>query len=287
MKRVHFVVLSALVVLTVAIGAGQAPSGADRLNADVFASLKVRNIGPTLVTGRVVGHRDRSEEPERLVRRVGVRRSVEDRRIAASRSSEIFPIGSGEVEALHPLLRRRRSEGLEHRLAGHGREQQPAQRALRHGPLQVHRRRQDLEAASASRSPSTSARSSIDPRNSNTVFVAAQGPLFTEEGGGDRGLYKTTDGGATWTRSFFTSTTTTGVTDIVFDPKNPDIMFAGTLSAHASRRPDDRRRPGRRRVQDDRRRQEVDEADERACRPAKSAASRSRSIRRSPAACTR
>ena len=36
----------------------------------------------------------------------------------------------------------------------------------------------------------------IDPRNSNTVFVAAQGPLFSP--GGDRGVYKTTDGGATW-----------------------------------------------------------------------------------------
>ena len=54
MKRVHLVVVSALVVLMVAIGAGQAPSGgAERLNADVFASLKVRNIGPMLVTGRV------------------------------------------------------------------------------------------------------------------------------------------------------------------------------------------------------------------------------------------
>ncbi len=36
----------------------------------------------------------------------------------------------------------------------------------------------------------------IDPRNSNVVYVASQGPLFSE--GGERGLYKTTDGGATW-----------------------------------------------------------------------------------------
>src|SRR4030095_2830527 len=53
MKRVHLVVVSALMVLTAAIGAGQTPSGADRINSDVFASLKVRNIGPALVTGRV------------------------------------------------------------------------------------------------------------------------------------------------------------------------------------------------------------------------------------------
>ncbi len=42
------------------------------------------------------------------------------------------------------------------------------------------------------------ARILIDPRNSNVVYVAAQGPLWAP--GGDRGLYKTTDGGATWQR---------------------------------------------------------------------------------------
>jgi photosystem II stability/assembly factor-like uncharacterized protein len=65
----------------------------------------------------------------------------------------------------------------------------------------------------------------IDPRNSNTVWVAAQGPLFSS--GGDRGLYKTTDGGKTWTASL-TINDTTGVTDLAFDPKNPDIVYAGT-----------------------------------------------------------
>jgi photosystem II stability/assembly factor-like uncharacterized protein len=65
----------------------------------------------------------------------------------------------------------------------------------------------------------------IDPRNSNTVWVASQGPLFSE--GGDRGLYKTMDGGKTWTPSL-TINKDTGVTDLAFDPKNPDIMYAGT-----------------------------------------------------------
>jgi photosystem II stability/assembly factor-like uncharacterized protein len=65
----------------------------------------------------------------------------------------------------------------------------------------------------------------IDPRNSNVVWVAAQGPLFSE--GGERGLYKTTDGGATWTASL-TINKDTGVTDLAFDPKNPDVVYAGT-----------------------------------------------------------
>lgn len=63
----------------------------------------------------------------------------------------------------------------------------------------------------------------IDPRNSNTVYVAAQGPLWGP--GGERGLYKTTDGGKTWNRVLFISDNT-GVTDVVLDPRNPDILIA-------------------------------------------------------------
>ena len=65
----------------------------------------------------------------------------------------------------------------------------------------------------------------IDPRNSNVVYVAAQGPLWAP--GGDRGLYKTTDGGSTWQRVLYISENT-GVTDISFDPRNPDILYAAS-----------------------------------------------------------
>jgi photosystem II stability/assembly factor-like uncharacterized protein len=63
----------------------------------------------------------------------------------------------------------------------------------------------------------------IDPRNSNVVYVASQGPLFSA--GGERGLYKTTDGGVTWTHSLNISENT-GITDVVLDPKNPEVIYA-------------------------------------------------------------
>jgi len=63
----------------------------------------------------------------------------------------------------------------------------------------------------------------IDPRDSQVVYVAAQGPLW--KSGGDRGLYKTTDGGKSW-KSVLTISANTGVTDIVFDPRNPDLLYA-------------------------------------------------------------
>jgi photosystem II stability/assembly factor-like uncharacterized protein len=65
----------------------------------------------------------------------------------------------------------------------------------------------------------------IDPRDSDTVYVAAQGPLWAP--GGDRGLYKTTDGGKTWNKVLNISENT-GVTDVIVDPRNPDVLIAAS-----------------------------------------------------------
>lgn len=65
----------------------------------------------------------------------------------------------------------------------------------------------------------------IDPRDSKVVYVAAQGPLWSA--GGERGLYKTTDGGKTW-KAVLTISENTGVTDVVLDPSNPDIVYAAS-----------------------------------------------------------
>ena len=65
----------------------------------------------------------------------------------------------------------------------------------------------------------------IDPRDSRKVFVAAQGPLWAD--GGDRGLYKTTDGGKNWKRVLHVSEHT-GVNEVWIDPRNPDVMYASS-----------------------------------------------------------
>lgn len=70
----------------------------------------------------------------------------------------------------------------------------------------------------------------IDPRNSDVVYVAAIGPLWSE--GGDRGLYKTTDGGKTWKKVLEVSEHT-GINEIHLDPRNPDVLYA---TAHQRRR---------------------------------------------------
>jgi photosystem II stability/assembly factor-like uncharacterized protein len=65
----------------------------------------------------------------------------------------------------------------------------------------------------------------VDPRDSDTVYVAAQGPLWAA--GGDRGLYKTTDGGKTW-KAVLSISENTGVTDVVMDPRDPDVLYAAS-----------------------------------------------------------
>ncbi len=65
----------------------------------------------------------------------------------------------------------------------------------------------------------------IDPRDSDVVFVAAEGPLWSP--GGDRGLFKTGDGGRTW-KAVLEISENTGVTDIALDPRDPDVIYAAS-----------------------------------------------------------
>jgi hypothetical protein len=63
----------------------------------------------------------------------------------------------------------------------------------------------------------------IDPRNVDVVYVAALGPAW--KAGGDRGLYKTTDGGKTWKLIKAGANSKTGAVDVQLDPSNPDIVY--------------------------------------------------------------
>ena len=65
----------------------------------------------------------------------------------------------------------------------------------------------------------------VDATSPDTVFVAAIGPLYTI--GGERGVYKTVDGGATWRRTLFVDERT-GAIDVVQDPAHPEVLFAAT-----------------------------------------------------------
>lgn len=70
----------------------------------------------------------------------------------------------------------------------------------------------------------------VHPKDPDIVYVAAYGPLWSS--GGDRGVYKTTNGGEDWERILHIDEHT-GVADIAMDPENPEVLYA---ASHQRRR---------------------------------------------------
>src|SRR6202008_5189148 len=68
----------------------------------------------------------------------------------------------------------------------------------------------------------------VDPRNPNIVLVAALGHMFGPNS--ERGVYRTADGGKTWTR-VLSKDDDTGAIDVEFDPNNSRIVYAALWQA--------------------------------------------------------
>jgi photosystem II stability/assembly factor-like uncharacterized protein len=69
----------------------------------------------------------------------------------------------------------------------------------------------------------------IHPTNSKIMWVASQGPLWSS--GGERGVYKSINGGKTWKRTLGDDEWV-GATDLLIDPRNPDVLYAATWQRH-------------------------------------------------------
>src|SRR5688572_19273806 len=222
MKRQLLVLAAAVAMVTAGLVAGQ-DTPADRLTADQLKGIQLRSIGPALATGRIA---DVEIDPKnsnvwyvatafgglwKTVNRGVTFTSIFDDGpftlccvVVDPRNSDIVWLGSGENH----------SQRSAHFGDGVFKSEDAGKTWKRVG----------LENSEHI------GKIVIDPRNSNTVWVAAQGPLFSA--GGERGLYKTTDGGQSWSTALEISDDT-GITDLVIDPKNPNLMLA---SAYQRRR---------------------------------------------------
>ena len=69
----------------------------------------------------------------------------------------------------------------------------------------------------------------VHPDNSDVVWVAAQGPLWSP--GGERGVFKTTDGGKNW-KQVLGDNQWTGATELLLDPRDPNVLYAATWDRH-------------------------------------------------------
>jgi photosystem II stability/assembly factor-like uncharacterized protein len=68
----------------------------------------------------------------------------------------------------------------------------------------------------------------IDPKNPDVVYVSSMGHVFAPDP--ERGVFKTTDGGKTWSKVLFVNNQT-GAIDVVMDPGHPDVLYAAMWQA--------------------------------------------------------
>ncbi len=220
MKRA-MLALPIVVFLTVAIvGAGQG-SGAssDRLSADTLSGLALRNIGPTLNTGRIADVEIDPKNPSvwYVASAFGGIWKTENRGITFAPIFDNYGSFTMCCVVIDPK---------DSNVVWVGTGENASQRSAHFGDGVY--KSTDAGKTFKQMGLGTSehiGKIIIDPRNSNVVWVASQGPLFAA--GGERSLYKTTDGGQTWKASL-TISEDTGISDVVFDPKNPDVLYASS-----------------------------------------------------------
>jgi photosystem II stability/assembly factor-like uncharacterized protein len=194
-----------------------------KFSAETFSGISLRNIGPALMSGRIA---DVAIDPTQLntwyvaVGSGNVWKTVN----AGTTWTPIFDkYGSYSIGCVtidpsnHDIIWVGTGENVGGRHVGYG---DGVYKSLDGGKSFKNMGLKDSEHL---------AKILVDPRNSDTVYVASQGPLWSA--GGGRGLYKTTDGGKTW-EQILSKGPYTGVTDVVFDPRNPDILYAATHQRH-------------------------------------------------------
>ena len=189
----------------------------DPLSTPTFNGLKFRSIGPAFTSGRVIGF---AVDPNNSARYFaaaasgGVWKTVNNGNTwtPVFDKEGSYSIGAIALDPKNPLT------------VWVGTGENNSQRSVSYGNGVY---RSDDGGKSwknmGLKSSEHIGRIAIDPKDSNIVYVAAQGPLWGP--GGDRGLYKTTDGGKTW-KKILSISDNTGVTEIVIDQQNPETLYA-------------------------------------------------------------
>jgi len=191
----------------------------DPMSTPTFNGLKFRSIGPAFTSGRVIGFAVEPNNPAHFFvasASGGVWKTVND----GTTWTPVFDregsysIGAIALDPKNPLT------------VWVGTGENNSQRSVSYGSGLY--RSDDGGKTWKNVGLKTSehiGRIAIDPKDSNVVYVAAQGPLWGP--GGDRGLFKTTDGGKTW-KHILNLSENTGVTDVVIDLQNPETIYAAS-----------------------------------------------------------
>lgn len=213
------VALPLLLFAAVIVGAGQEPAGGDHMTTEFFKGLELRTLGPSLMTGRVADVEVDPKNPNvyYVVTGAGGLWKSENRGITFA---PIFDQG-GSFSLACIVIDPKNSNVL---WLGTGENSNPRASMFGDGVYKSTDAGKTWTRVGLEKSEHIG-NMKIDPRNSDVVYVAAQGPLWSS--GGDRGVYKTTDGGKTW-KAVLTVSPDTGANELVVDPNNPDVIYAST-----------------------------------------------------------
>jgi photosystem II stability/assembly factor-like uncharacterized protein len=192
---------------------------AERFSADTFRGLRFRSLGPALTSGRVAAlgvHPQNRSHYYAAAASGGVWKTVN----AGTTWTPVFDnegsysIGTVVLDPKNPST------------VWVGTGENNSQRSVSYGDGVY---RSDDGGKSwknlGLKSSQHIARIVIDPRDSQVVFVAAPGPLWGS--GGDRGVFKTVDGGKTW-KNVLSISENTGAGDLVMDPRDPDTLYGAS-----------------------------------------------------------
>ncbi len=206
-------------IVVFALGSSLPSAGQEPLDAKSFQGLELRGIGPALMSGRVADiaiHPRHQSTWYVAVGSGGVWKTTNAGTtwtpIFDSKSS--YSIGCVALDPGNPeIVWVGTGENVSGRHVGYG---DGVYKSLDGG--------RSFERMGLSSSEHIS-KIVVDPRDSNVVYAASEGPLWSA--GGERGVFKTTDGGATWS-AVLSISENTGVTDLEMDPRNGDVLYAAS-----------------------------------------------------------
>jgi photosystem II stability/assembly factor-like uncharacterized protein len=189
----------------------------DSLRSSVFGGLKWRSIGPAMTSGRIADFAVNPSSPKEYYVAVASGHVWKTQNAGISWKPVFDNYGSYSVGVVT-------MDPSNHNVVWVGTGENNHQRALGYGNGVY----KSMDGGQSFKNMGLKESRQIggiviDPRCSDIVFVAAEGSVWGP--GGDRGLYKTTDGGENWKKVLEISENT-GINNVVMDPARPDILYA-------------------------------------------------------------
>ena len=222
-KPVNFILFSLLLCFSLFVSAQKTEEKQKPFSAETFSGLSFRSIGPAFMSGRIADILIHPEDENTWYVAVGsggIWKTVNSGTTwkAVFDDQGAYSIGCLAVDRSNPeVIWAGTGENVGGRHVGYG---DGIYRSEDGGNSWKNMGLKDSEHIS---------KIIVHPKNSKIIWVAAQGPLWSK--GGERGVFKTIDGGTTW-KKVLGDQEWTGATDLLIDPRNADRLYAATWQRH-------------------------------------------------------